>query len=76
MTDFIINQIQAQSGLGLLCLVAVFFYIGLITIGGGQVGITIMQQVLVDQMHFGARLIILPWDTDEMYGHADGIVRF
>ena len=51
MTDFIINQIQAQSGLGLLCLVAVFFYIGLITIGGGQVGITIMQQVLVDQFH-------------------------
>ena len=28
---------------------AVFFYIGLITIGGGQVGITIMQQVIVDQ---------------------------
>ena len=49
MTDFIINQIQAQSGLGLLCLVAVFFYVGLITIGGGQVGITVMQQILVDQ---------------------------
>lgn len=51
MTDFIIAQIQAQSGLGLLCLVAVFFYVGLITIGGGQVGITVMQQVLVDQFH-------------------------
>ena len=47
MTDFIISQIQAQSGLGLLCLVAVFFYVGLITIGGGQVGITVMQQILV-----------------------------
>lgn len=51
MTDFIIAQIQAQSGVGLLCLVAVFFYVGLITIGGGQVGITVMQQVLVDQFH-------------------------
>lgn len=51
MTDFIIAQIQAQSGVGLLCLVVVFFYVGLITIGGGQVGITVMQQVLVDQFH-------------------------
>lgn len=51
MTDFIIAQIQTQSGVGLLCLVAVFFYVGLITIGGGQVGITVMQQVLVDQFH-------------------------
>lgn len=51
MTDFIIAQIQAQSGVGLLCLVAVFFYVGFITIGGGQVGITVMQQVLVDQFH-------------------------
>ena len=33
MTDFIVTQIQTQSGLGLLCLVAVFFYVGLITIG-------------------------------------------
>ena len=49
MTDFIVTQIQTQSGLGLLCLVAVFFYVGLITIGGGQVAITIMQQVLVEQ---------------------------
>ena len=32
-----------------MCLVAVFFYVGLITIGGGQVGITVMQQILVDQ---------------------------
>lgn len=51
MTDFMISQIQAQSGLGLLCLVAVFFYIGLITIGGGQVAITVMQQVLVERFH-------------------------
>lgn len=26
--------------------------------------------------HFSAELIILPWDTNEIYGHADGIVRF
>ena len=51
MTDFMISQIQSQSGLGLLCLIAVFFYIGLITIGGGQVAITVMQQVLVEHFH-------------------------
>ena len=51
MTQFMIEQINSQSALGLLCLVAVFFYIGLITIGGGQVGITIMQQTLVDNFH-------------------------
>ena len=51
MTDFIIQQIQSQSGLGLLCLIAVFFYVGLITIGGGQVAITVMQQVIVEQFH-------------------------
>ncbi len=51
MTEYMIEQINSQSALGLLCLVAVFFYIGLITIGGGQVGITIMQQTLVDNFH-------------------------
>ena len=51
MTDFMISQIQSQSGIGLLCLIAVFFYVGLITIGGGQVAITVMQQVLVDRFH-------------------------
>ena len=49
MIDFMISQIQAQSGIGLFCLIAVFFYVGLITIGGGQVAITVIQQVLVDQ---------------------------
>ena len=49
MADFFITNIQNHTSLGFLCLVAVFFYIGLITIGGGQVGITIMQQVIVDQ---------------------------
>lgn len=49
MTDYMISQIQSQSGIGLLCLIAVFFYVGLITIGGGQVAITVMQQVLVEQ---------------------------
>ena len=48
MTEFIIQQIQLQNFMGLLCLVGVFFYIGLITIGGGQVGITVMHQVIVD----------------------------
>ena len=51
MTDFMISQIQSQSGVGIFCLIAVFFYVGLITIGGGQVAITVMQQVLVDQFH-------------------------
>lgn len=49
MTEFIISNIQNQTIAGFFCLIAVFFYIGLITIGGGQVGITIMQQVLVDE---------------------------
>lgn len=25
---------------------------------------------------FGTDIVILPWDTNEIYGHADGIVRF
>lgn len=49
MIDFMISQIQSQTALGLLCLVAVFFYVGLITIGGGLVAITVMQQVLVER---------------------------
>lgn len=48
MTEFIVSNIQNQTAWGFFCLVGVFFYIGLITIGGGQVGITIMQQVIVD----------------------------
>lgn len=52
MTDYIIQQIQSQSFAGLFCLAGVFFYIGLITIGGGQVGITVMQQVCVSQFNF------------------------
>lgn len=49
MTGWIVAQIQSQSALGLLCLVAVFFYVGLITVGGGLVALTVMQQVLVDE---------------------------
>ena len=49
MTEFLVNEIQSQSALGLFCLIGVFFYVGLITIGGGQVAITVMQQVLVEQ---------------------------
>lgn len=51
MEEFIINQIQSQSVAGFFCLVGLFFYIGLITVGGGQVGITVMQQIVVDQFH-------------------------
>ncbi len=51
MTEFITQHIQNQSGTGLMCLIGLFFYIGLITIGGGQVSITILQQTLVDQFH-------------------------
>ena len=49
MIDFIISEIQSQSGVGLLCLVGLFFYIGAITIGGGLVAITVMHQLLVDR---------------------------
>lgn len=49
MTEFLVQNIQNHTGIGLLCLIGVFFYVGLITIGGGQVAITVMQQVLVDQ---------------------------
>ncbi|MGI5071117.1 chromate transporter [Treponema pectinovorum] len=48
MSEFLMNEIQSQTIPGLFCLAGLFFYIGLITIGGGQVGITIMQQMLVD----------------------------
>ena len=50
MTEFIMTQIQNHTAAGLFCLVAVFFYIGLITIGGGQVGITIIQQIAVENL--------------------------
>ena len=49
MIDFITSQIQGQSALGLLCLVGVFFYVGLFAIGGGLVAATFMQQVLVEK---------------------------
>ena len=47
---FLANCIASHSFLGLLCLVAIFFYIGLFTIGGGLVGITLMHQVLVKNL--------------------------
>ncbi|MBQ3670948.1 MAG: chromate transporter [Treponema sp.] len=49
LVTFIIGQTQAQTFVGLLLLIAVFFYVGLITIGGGQVAITIMQEVIVER---------------------------
>ncbi len=51
LNNFISNEILSQTVPGLFILVAVFFYIGLITIGGGQVGITIIQQIIVDNLH-------------------------
>lgn len=48
MAQFIIEEIQSQSHIGFLCLIGVFFYVGLITIGGGQVAITVMHQTLVE----------------------------
>ncbi len=51
LNSFISNEILGQTVPGLFILVAVFFYIGLITIGGGQVGITIIQQIIVDNLH-------------------------
>ncbi len=50
LNSFISNEILGQTVPGLFILVAVFFYIGLITIGGGQVGITIIQQIIVDNL--------------------------
>lgn len=49
MTDFIVSNIQNQTFAGFFLLIAVFFYVGLITIGGGQVAITVMQQVIVEK---------------------------
>ncbi len=49
MVNFITEQIQSQTAAGLFLLIAVFFYVGLITIGGGQVAITIMQEVIVER---------------------------
>lgn len=33
---------------------------------------------LLDQLEslFGAELILLPWDTREIYGHTDGLLRY
>lgn len=37
---------------------------------------TVLELARLLEARFGARLIILPWDPNEMFGHADGIVRF
>lgn len=52
MIECMINEINSQSLLGAVFLVAIFFYIGLITIGGGQVAITVMQQLIVERFEF------------------------
>ena len=49
MTEFMISQIQGQTLLGLLCLIAVFFYVGLFAVGGGLVAASFMQQILVER---------------------------
>ena len=33
-----------------------------------------LQKVIEE--HFMAELVVLPWDKDEFYGHADGLVRY
>ena len=42
---------MTDSSISLLFLFGIFFYVGLITIGGGLVAITIMQEVLVEKYH-------------------------
>lgn len=49
--EWMIFQISSRSVAGIFCLVAVFFYVGLITIGGGLVAITVMQQILVERFN-------------------------
>lgn len=49
MIDYMMNEINSGSLTGAFCLIGIFFYIGLITIGGGQVAITVMQQLVVDR---------------------------
>ena len=51
MLETLSALITSQSALGVLALFALFFYIGLFTLGGGLVGITLMQQVLVKDLH-------------------------
>ena len=51
MNEMIASLISSQSVLGVFVLFAIFFYIGLFTLGGGLVGITLMQQVLVTRLH-------------------------
>ncbi len=76
------NGIRADDGLGGICIDG-----GNVVHGGRKVIMTakvfeenpkttVFDLARLLEMHFGARLIILPWDTKEMFGHADGIVRF
>ena len=51
MLELLSNLISSHSALGVVALFALFFYIGLFTLGGGLVGITLMQQVLVKNLH-------------------------
>jgi len=39
-------------------------------------GISLRRFVEHLEMTLGAELILLPWDTEEIYGHTDGILRF
>ncbi|MBQ3825919.1 MAG: chromate transporter [Spirochaetaceae bacterium] len=51
MLETLSSLISSHSALGVVALFALFFYIGLFTLGGGLVGITLMQQVLVKNLH-------------------------
>jgi agmatine/peptidylarginine deiminase len=39
-------------------------------------GYTVHELAHLLEMQLDAELIVLPWDANEIYGHADGIVRF
>ncbi len=51
MIEAMMNEINSGTLTGAVCLTGIFFYIGLITIGGGQVAITVMQQLVVDRFN-------------------------
>lgn len=76
------NHISIDEGLGLVRIDG-----GNVVHGGTKVimtakvfeenpAFTVHELSRLLEMHFGAELIVLPWDVNEIYGHADGIVRF
>lgn len=37
---------------------------------------SVLETAKAIEDHFGAELVVLPWDDKEIYGHADGLVRY